>query len=256
MDSVEKYKDSGILELYVYGLLSEEESIEVTQAIQKHPELKTEVEEIEKALIKLSADYYPKDISSLRPNVTNKKKSNNLSTLFAWVGSAAAILLLVVSGYLYFNNQGLQSEITNLEQENKQLEDQIINARNDIAETRVLLDSLRSRNITRVALNAQEVDPDAFAVGYYSDDGNRLILDAKDLPEPPEGMVYQVWALEFEPLTPSSLGLLDNFKENEEGIFYLEVDADTQGFGITLEPEGGSETPTLERLYVLGQINA
>ncbi len=255
MDSVEKYKDSGILELYVYGLLSEEESIEVTEAIQEDSELKTEVEEIEKALIRLAADYYPKDISALRPSVASRNKAGSSSGFFAWFGSAAAVLLLIVSGYLYFDNKGLQSAITNLEDENQQLEEQIIDARNNIAETNVLLDSLRSRNISRLALNAQEIDPDAFAVGYYSQEGNKLILDAQYLPEPPEGMVYQVWALEFDPLTPLSIGLLDDFKENEEGIFYLNVGSTPQGFGITLEPEGGSKTPTLERLYVLGQLS-
>jgi hypothetical protein len=27
----------------------------------------------------------------------------------------------------------------------------------------------------------------------------------------PEGMVYQVWALKLDPLTPTSIGLLENF---------------------------------------------
>jgi hypothetical protein len=36
------------LELYVYGALTEEESVEVTRMIKKHPEVKAEVEEIER----------------------------------------------------------------------------------------------------------------------------------------------------------------------------------------------------------------
>jgi hypothetical protein len=38
-----------------------------------------------------------------------------------------------------------------------------------------------------------------------------VYVDASGLPEPPEGMVYQVWALKLDPLTPTSIGLLENF---------------------------------------------
>ena len=44
---LEKYISSGILELYVYGALPEEESLKVTQELKQHPEILKEVEEIE-----------------------------------------------------------------------------------------------------------------------------------------------------------------------------------------------------------------
>ena len=36
----------------------------------------------------------------------------------------------------------------------------------------------------------------------------------------------------------------------------LENANESEAFGITLEPEGGSETPTLEQLYTLGAVGA
>jgi len=30
----------------------------------------------------------------------------------------------------------------------------------------------------------------------------------------------------------------------------------SEGFGITLEPAGGSETPTMEQLYALGTVSS
>jgi anti-sigma-K factor RskA len=68
-------------------------------------------------------------------------------------------------------------------------------------------------------------------------------------------MVYQVWSLKMQPLTPTNIGLLDSFEEDENKIFRLENTNASEGFGITLEPEGGSETPTLERLYALGVVS-
>jgi hypothetical protein len=45
-----------------------------------------------------------------------------------------------------------------------------------------------------------------------------VYIDAAGLPEPPKGMVYQVWALKLNPLTPTSIGLLDNFDKNNSRI--------------------------------------
>ena len=81
-----------------------------------------------------------------------------------------------------------------------------------------------------------------------------VYIDAAGLPEPPKGMVYQVWSLKLNPLTPTSIGLLDRFKEQDSRIFAVNDAVDAEAFGITLEPAGGSETPTMTQLYTLGKV--
>ena len=46
----------------------------------------------------------------------------------------------------------------------------------------------------------------------------------------------------------SSLG------ENNQRFFAVNNTAEAEAFGITLEPAGGSITPTLEQLYALGKV--
>ena len=48
--NIKEYISSGILELYVLGMLSEEESREVTRLVNKHPALQTEVDKIQQSL--------------------------------------------------------------------------------------------------------------------------------------------------------------------------------------------------------------
>jgi hypothetical protein len=55
-------------------------------------------------------------------------------------------------------------------------------------------------------------------------------------------------------LTPTNIGLLSDFSSNTEKIFALEKTGDTEAFGITLEPAGGSKSPTMEQLYTLGKV--
>ena len=67
-------------------------------------------------------------------------------------------------------------------------------------------------------------------------------------------MVYQIWALKLSPLTPTSIGLLENFESNEQKLFAVNNADQAEAFGITLEPAGGSLTPTMEKLYALGKV--
>ena len=68
-------------------------------------------------------------------------------------------------------------------------------------------------------------------------------------------MVYQVWSLKLSPLTPTSLGTIDDFTTDANKIFEIENSNESEAFGITLEPAGGSATPTMEQLYTLGVVS-
>ena len=75
--NINDYINSGILELYVAGQLSETESKEVYDLMLKHPEVLKEVLEIEAAIVKLTASVSPKKDISFN---TIKGRLNNNST--------------------------------------------------------------------------------------------------------------------------------------------------------------------------------
>lgn len=257
MENFQEYLDSGILELYVYGTLTDAEREEVRQAIQKYPELRQEVEQIEEAMLQLSAAVAPRDPVMplpLKKKISHKPKRTyrNYTAIAGW---AASILLLIGLFMMYNANRELNERLTNLELQQSQLETQIVEARESAEKTRELLEALRSRNIEKVPLQGQNFAPGAYATAYWNKDRAVTYIDAQDLPAPPPGMVYQVWSLKLDPLTPSSIGLLEDFEENSSRIFAVANTYDSEAFGITLEPAGGSESPTLERLMVLGTVS-
>ena len=156
---------------------------------------------------------------------------------------------------LYNANRDLKERLTNVELEQAKLKTQLVEAREDAEKTEQLLKALRARNISKVPLQGQDFAPTAYATAYWNKDRGTTYIDAQDLPSPPKGMVYQVWSLKLNPLTPSSIGLLNDFEENSSRIFVVDNDHDSEAFGITLEPAGGSESPTLEKLVVLGTVS-
>ncbi|MGC4039226.1 MAG: anti-sigma factor [Flavobacterium sp.] len=124
---------------------------------------------------------------------------------------------------------------------------------NKKAET--VLNVVRDETNTIVSLAGQTVAPSAKAKIYWNKQTQVVYVDASGLPTPPAGKEYQIWSLKLQPqLTPTSIGMLTDFKANRSKIFAVEKTGDAEAFGITLEPVGGSPTPTMEQLYTLGKV--
>lgn len=268
MENLNEYISSGILELYVYGALTDAESREVSKTLKEFPEVRKEVEEIEAALQSLAssaAPYKPEGLlASIRTKLADRSRAkvvelgegekSSRTPWFAYIGWAASIALLIGILSLLNTNNDLREQLNSEKARTAQMEQQIAEARDDAENSRQLLAVIRDKNISRVPLAGQTVAPDAFATVYWSEIDDKAYIDAQELPEPPQGMVYQVWSLKLEPLTPTSIGLLDEFSSDENKIFILDNANESEAFGITLEPAGGSETPTMEQLYVLGAV--
>lgn len=264
---VDAYIASGKLELYVAGQLNEEENLEVYRLAQEHPAIMEEILAIEAAILELSKTTAPKPADKKQfsdlirrigrdPDPEPLRIPGRTSNWVAYSGWAAALLLAAGLWWVYQQNAGLQEAIQLRTSEVELLEEQIFEARNSLDKTRGLLNTLRDRDIRVIALGGQDVAPDAFAKAYWNKSRNQVLIDAQGLPEPPPGMVYQVWSLKLSPLTPTSLGLLEDFATDENKVFALANPNESEAFGITLEPAGGSESPTLEQLYALGAVSS
>ena len=265
---IKEYIESGILELYIYGSLTEKENIEVYEMLQKYPEIKEEVHRIESSLDQLSSAGSSADLEVIFERIKRKinesgenkgkvvelkKRSVNWP---AYIGWAASIALLIGLFSQLNQNKELREEIVRTKIENQVLEGNITIAEEDLKDAEDLLSILRNKDIIEVPLNAQAVDPNAYATVYWNKDKNVAYIDVQGLPAPPPGKVYQVWSLTLQPLTPTSLGILEAYEDNKNKVFTVENANNSEAFGITLEPAGGSESPTLEMLYALGTVQS
>lgn len=262
---INAYINSGILELYVAGQLSEQENQDVYQLMLQHPEVLEEVLSIEAAVIKLTAATGPNKNENTLQRIKDQLKfgtdpkvvhlpTSRKSNWFAYTGWAAA--LLVGAGLLWTLNQNKQMEVqlSNADIENAYLETQIEQAKTDLAVKENLLNVLRDRDIITVPLGGQGNFANSYAKVYWNKADNSIYLDAQGLPDAPEGKVWQVWSLTLNPLTPTSLGTITDFNTDENKIFTIANANESEAFGITLEPAGGSVSPTMEQLHTLGVV--
>ncbi|MFS4467996.1 anti-sigma factor domain-containing protein [Maribacter sp. 2210JD10-5] len=262
---IDKYIASGILELYVAGALSEKENLEISTYAKEYPEINNEIIAIEAAILKLSgkaSTMSPLPFQSIKNKIDLSSESkvipiNKNSTRWAqYLGWAASILLAIGLFWIYNQNQKLKSELEIVEQQSILLEEQIAASKASMEKTKTLLTTIRDKDISVVDLGGQAVSPESYAKVYWNKENQKVFIDAQGLPEPPDGFVYQVWSLKLSPLTPTSMGLLEDFSTDENKIFALNNPNDSEAFGITLEPAGGSESPNLEQLYTLGAVSA
>jgi anti-sigma-K factor RskA len=96
----------------------------------------------------------------------------------------------------------------------------------------------------RAAADAEEfdlsLDGGAAATVIRSKSLNQAVLVTEDMPAAPDGKVYELW-LDHEEVGMVAAGLME---DGDDEVVLTGDPATAIGFGITVEPDGGSEEPT------------
>lgn len=252
--------ESGMLELFVMGITTEEENNMISEMATRHSSVREEISSIENALLSLSYSMAPPLRPALYEQTKNKlgfrsdsqRKGINWSAITGW---AAAILFLLGCGYLYSQLDSAENRVSSAETAANKMKADLQLLTDKQAQTEQMLTFIRNENNTIVPLQGQPASPYAKAKIYWNRDTQEVIVDAGGLPIPPEGMEYQVWSMVMEPvMTPSSIGMLKDFSGNKSRMFSMDGASVAEAFGITLEPAGGSPSPSLDQLYAMGRM--
>lgn len=83
----------------------------------------------------------------------------------------------------------------------------------------------------------------------WSAERDQVALFANDLPDPGDGLTYELWALTDGASVPVPAGLFTPDDGSVREALDID-DLESDGWGVTIEPEGGSEQPTGEILFV------
>jgi len=175
-----------------------------------------------------------------------------------WLAAAAAVIIAVGLG-AYANE--LRGRVTTLEaalfeasQRATTNERLVADARRDAGEARTTLAVLVSPDLARIDLKGQPAAPAASARAFWSR-SRGLVFTASNLPQLPQGRVYQLWVLTAQP-APINVGLM---KPDNEGrvtaMFPTPTDLPQPvAMAVTIEPDGGVPAPTGDK-YLVGLAN-
>lgn len=278
------YIESGILEDYILGFASEQERQEVACLSKIYPEIAQALQEIEDATFLMAEnnavappagtkeaimanlgeqeavmskveDAAPESIEINKESSPTKKledAKNGLSPV--WL-AAASLIIAVGFAYQWYSAsqsaQELENSVANQEAELISVKSQLEATANDKDYYQSLWADVAKPETQKVKLNSVQEGQEALATVFWNPAEQKTYFYRNNLPAEGQGQQYQLWAIvEGQPV---SLGLLALTGQKLE-LQNMEAVANAAAFAITLEPEGGSENPTLENMIVLGEI--
>ncbi|MFK8046438.1 MAG: anti-sigma factor [Crocinitomicaceae bacterium] len=270
---IEQYINSGIIESYVLGAASNQEQQEIACLSAIYPEINDAVKTAQESLEKYISTMAVQPPEALKAEILNsiatvkQVENNDESDLkiskkgevkkmnFSAYGLVASVL--IIAGLFYFLNtttkklndsaqelsqsaEKLNALEEGLTTSSKQFRDSIQN----LADKNKILLATETKLI---ALAGTEVSPNSKVRVFWNRGQSEIIVIQDFLPAPNEKQ-YQLWAISEG--KPIDLGVLDKngLTTEKRKIAIDDVDA----FAVTLEIEGGAESPDLSQLYVIG----
>lgn len=255
----EEFLDSGIIENCVLDVAVPEEQALLAEWIERDEEIKKYWLDTQLAWQKYIEEHATEPNFNVQDKIVNAIDVHNYHNSHPqnrniWWAAAASILVSVGLMYIVFLHQKIsqaESEIAQLQQTQKKLAyENLINKANyrNAAEQLAIIHKHGNRT---TFLKGTELDKSASATVYWNAHTQQVFLNVENLPKPPQGMQYQLWAMVNG--TPQSAGVID-IATVENYIYTMKWVDNVQAFAISLEKEGGAEKPNLQAVYAIGYI--
>ncbi|MGB0979577.1 MAG: anti-sigma factor [Croceimicrobium sp.] len=277
-----KYIESGIIDDYVMGFVSEQEQREVQCLSKIYPEINEALRQAEDLMGTWALESAMEPPAGLKEKIManlgeqepapvvmspiketeddkkviplNREAADNKPPL-GWIAAAAAILLSFFMAYQWQDSlnfmRAMEQEIVSQDQELEDLQNKLQYEAKDRELYQGLWAAVSEPGVQRIELNAVKEDQSALATVYWNPESEKTFVFRDQLPQEGNEAQYQLWAIVAG--KPVSIGLLDQ-GSTELQLQNMAAISDADAFAITLEPLGGSENPTMEQMVVLGKV--
>ncbi len=257
---IRAYIQSGIIEQYVLGLASAEESDELQSLRKEYPELNQAITNFEKtfegvlteeqiqppAFIKtaLEKEFFSKERSKTIIAPIAREKHSSASTIWKYLAAACVILLAISTMFNFYFYSGYKKS--------KEQYQALLTERNTLQANNTSyqqsLEMFQDTTMMRVEMKGLPGKEQNIATVLWNKKSREVYLYMKGMQQTPSGKQYQLWAIVDG--KPVSAGIINNCV----GLCKMEKIANAQAFAISLEKEGGSPAPTATAIYVMGKI--
>jgi anti-sigma-K factor RskA len=260
--NVAEYISSGIIESYVLGLADAQEAAELEQMRATHPEVAAAITAFEESLEaharanaiappdalkpKLMAAVQSEAAAPVVPVVPAKQPAKTISIRTWRLAAAASVILLIGSMVMnaYFANRisNMGKEQNELLAKNEELQQRAA-ATEDVA--KMMADSA----MLKIVMKNVPSQAAMMATVLWDSRNKDVYLFCNNMPVPAADKQYQLWAIVDG--KPVDAGVLEMTKDGLRAVKMKNIPR-AQAFAITLEKRGGSPTPNLEAMQVMG----
>ncbi|NQY06811.1 MAG: anti-sigma factor, partial [Flavobacteriaceae bacterium] len=238
-------KESGLLEQYLLGELSIEQTAEVEAILDQDQDLLDYVRTIENNLEKIAFDHAiapPHEVKeNLLASLTPEKKKSGTS-FYRYAVGFAALFFIFTSIWLYNDSQRRQKEVDLTKQEIEILKNELeaLQAQND--DNMRFATILKDKNTIPFIVKGNDKVAFQSPIAYVNHVNKEVFVNPKQLPKLSSEKTYQMWGdVDGEMI---NMGLLNPQKD----MIVMSYIENATSINITIEPAGGNDHATVENL--------
>tara|TARA_R110002051_G_scaffold204512_1_gene270635 strand:+ start:375 stop:1133 length:759 start_codon:yes stop_codon:yes gene_type:complete len=244
-EKIKIFLDTDLLEKYLLGITTDTETLQVERYIAMYPEVRKEYNELQENLEDFAKSYSLKAPEGLKEKILNRIKAQNTAKRkfinYAIAASFAAFLFAGASYFFYNQNRSLQEENSVVTNQIKILEADMKQRLEDVRNQFIVLNNPQTKKYT---VMGNKKARDLKAVAYVNPVKKLSYINVQNLPHLQEGQCLQMWAEVNGKMI--NLGILKEVG-NKDNLLAMPYADNAVGY-ITIEPEGGNETPTVDNI--------
>jgi len=244
-EKIRIFLDTDLLEKYLLGTTTLEESMQVERYIAMYPEVRKTYDELQANLETFAKLYALKTPEGLKAKILNRVKAQNTGRRkFQRYAIAASITALLFAGSSYFfwnQNQNLQDENVIVNNKIRTLEEDMKEQLEDVRNQFIVLNNPQTKKYT---VNGNKKAKELKAVAYINPVKKLSYINVQSLPNLPDNQCYQMWAEVNGEMV--NLGVIKNV-DDKDRLRPLPYAENAIGY-ITIEPQGGNDTPTVQNI--------
>lgn len=258
------YIESGILESYALGMVGETQREEVERYLAQSEDIRKALDEINVLVEKYTALYAVMPPAALKakimdqirskdhkPDLPNSIHTRTSSFPYAWAAGTAMLLLAGATIYFYLDARQSKAQLAGKAAEMAQLQATCDSASNAQSQMNEMIAIIRQPGDRPVLMKGTPLSPQSAAIVHWNVISHKAYLDIASLPPAPPDKQYQLWAIVDG--KPVDMGVFEVIA-NQLGMKEMPFIEKPQAFAVTLERKGGSPLPTMEQMYVIGNV--
>lgn len=270
-----EYISSGILESYALGLCNASEAADVERMCALHTDIKAELEAIQLSLgtyaqahsmapppelkDKIFTEIASLETENIKPNnakVISLNAGSATNNTYKYLAAASVVFLAlsVIANIVFYGKwKQANEEVIALNTEKTILADGLKTNKVKLDNMQQSMAIMSNPAVSRVLMKGVEKSPESMAMIYWDKQNKSVYIEVKNLPVLPEGKQYQLWAIvDGKPVDAGMLPIADS----DSTMLKMKDFETAQAFAITMENMGGSQSPTLEQMVVMGATNS
>ena len=265
---VKAYIESGILEEYNLGTLSDQEQREVECMSKIYPEIRVALGNIEENLENFAKAYAKKPPVEARDRILSAVKNekqerkiigiqesskkdiqqveNKSSNSMTWV-IAAAIIGFAFAIWQFYESQNKALEIATLQSENQRITSDFKSLEMQVAQLNEGMEEMYDPMLEKVVMKPVMDGINSKVSVFWNKKNGEVKLDPSDLPSIAENEQYQLWVIRDG--KPVDMGILP--KDVNGALMASQKTMKGEAFALTIEPLGGRKEPSMEKMVVM-----